>query len=42
MTSLDASIEESSKIRELVKLFGTAKTADDLSMGQLRTSYKGG
>lgn len=33
---LDASTEESSKMRELVKLFGTPETTDDLGMGQLR------
>ena len=40
MTSLiswfDASTEENSKMRELVKLFGTPETTDDLGMGQLR------
>lgn len=33
---LDASTEENSKMRELVKLFGTPETTDDLGMGQLR------
>jgi hypothetical protein len=33
---LDASTEENSKMRELVKLFGTPETIDDLGMGQLR------
>ncbi|MEV7571527.1 DUF6361 family protein [Pseudarthrobacter sp. NPDC089323] len=33
---LDASSEENSKMRELVKLFGTPETTDDLGMGQLR------
>ena len=33
---LDASTEENSKMRELVKLFGTPDTTDDLGMGQLR------
>ncbi|MFC9335815.1 DUF6361 family protein [Arthrobacter sp. NPDC057009] len=33
---LDASAEENSKMRELVKLFGTPETTDDLGMGQLR------
>jgi hypothetical protein len=33
---LDASTEENSKMRELVKLFGSPETADDLGMGQLR------
>lgn len=35
---LDASTEENSKMRELVKLFGTPETTDDLGMGQLRDS----
>ncbi|MFF2031089.1 DUF6361 family protein [Arthrobacter sp. NPDC058192] len=33
---LDASTEENSRMRELVKLFGTPETTDDLGMGQLR------
>lgn len=33
---LDASTAENSKMRELVKLFGTPETTDDLGMGQLR------
>jgi hypothetical protein len=33
---LDASTEENSRMRELVKLFGTPETTDDLCMGQLR------
>ncbi|MFB9652762.1 DUF6361 family protein [Pseudarthrobacter oxydans] len=33
---LDASTEENSKMRELVRLFGTPETTDDLGMGQLR------
>jgi Family of unknown function (DUF6361) len=33
---LDASSEENAKMRELVKLFGTPETTDDLGMGQLR------
>jgi hypothetical protein len=33
---LDASTDENSKMRELVKLFGTPETTDDLGMGQLR------
>lgn len=33
---LDASTEENSKMRELVKLFGTPETTDALGMGQLR------
>lgn len=33
---LDASTEENSKMRELVKLFGTPETIDDLGIGQLR------
>lgn len=35
---LDASAEENSRMRELVKLFGTPETTDDLGMGQLRDS----
>jgi hypothetical protein len=33
---LDASTEENLRMRELVKLFGTPETTDDLGMGQLR------
>lgn len=33
---LDASTEENARMRELVKLFGTPETTDDLGMGQLR------
>lgn len=33
---LDASTEQNSRMRELVKLFGMPETTDDLGMGQLR------
>ncbi|GAB3523521.1 DUF6361 family protein [Arthrobacter monumenti] len=33
---LDASTEENTRMRELVKLFGTPETTDDLGTGQLR------
>ena len=33
---LDASTEENAKMRELVKLFGSPETTDDLGLGQLR------
>ena len=37
---LDASTEEGSKMSELVKLFGTPETTDDLGMGQLRDALQ--
>jgi hypothetical protein len=39
---LDASTEENAKMRELVKLFGTPETTDDLGMGQLRDVISNG
>jgi hypothetical protein len=33
---LDASAEENAKMRELIKLFGSPETTDDLGLGQLR------
>ncbi|MEI2276698.1 DUF6361 family protein [Paenarthrobacter ilicis] len=39
---LDASTEENARMRELVKLFGSPETTDDLGLGQLHDVISNG